>query len=110
MFVEGTREVTFEKFVVIDRLGNDTTHKLHKKQNEPQTNGPGTTNLEIGQVVGIDIRKRVDGIGAMVTRRGLEEGVIGVEDFARNDQIPLPKNPTSVLTIFAIKYDVETRS
>ena len=37
-----------------------------------------------------------------VARTALEEGVVGVEDLPRNDDVPLTEKATSILTLLAL--------
>ena len=65
-------KVAFQQFVVIDSLGNDPSDKL-----------------EVVEVVGVGLWLLVDGVGDLVARRDLEEGVHGVEDLPGDDDVPL---------------------
>lgn len=53
VFVKRSSEVALEKFVVIDRLGNDAPDKL-----------------EVAKMVGVDVTAVVDGVGDSVSRTG----------------------------------------
>lgn len=75
MLVKGAREVAFEKLVVVDGLSNDATNKL-----------------EIAQVIWIAVWRGVDHIGDPIARWSCEESVHGVENLARNDDVPRIKN------------------
>lgn len=74
MFIERTCEVAFKKFVVIDGLGNDSTNKL-----------------EVTQMIGVAMWWRIDGISDSVSWWCKEKCIVGIEDFARYDEIPLPQ-------------------
>ena len=84
VFVEGSSEVALEEFVVVDCLGDDTTDKL-----------------EVVEVVGVDVGKVVNAVGDSVTRTALEQGVVGVEDFPGDDDIPLPEQPPCILPLLS---------
>ena len=82
-------EVALQELVVIDSLGNDSTNKL-----------------EIAQVVGVNVAEVIDCVGHLqeggekrlqeimssfiypVSWTALEECVVRVEDFPRDDHIP----------------------
>ena len=71
MFVEWPCEVTFKQLVVIDGLGNDAPHEL-----------------EVAEMVGVTVRWGVDGVCDAVTGRRGKQGIHGVEDFTRYDEVP----------------------
>ena len=72
MLVEGAREVALQQLVVVDGLGDDAAHEL-----------------EVAEVVGVAVGGRVDGVGHAVAGGRQEQGVVGVEDLPRDDQVPL---------------------
>ena len=90
VFVEGACEVAFKQLVVVDSLGDDSTHEL-----------------EVAEVVGVDVGEVVDGVGHPVPGAGLEQGVVGVEDLPRDDDVPLPQQPPGILPLLPLEHDVE---
>ena len=65
MLVEGSGEVALEQLVVVDGLGDDSTHEL-----------------EIAEMVGVAVARSVDSVGDPVSRTGAKESIVGVEDFS----------------------------
>lgn len=63
MLIEGAGEVALQQLVVINGLGNDATHKL-----------------EVAEMVGVAVRRGIDGVSNSVPWRRLEKGIHGVED------------------------------
>ena len=90
VFVEGACEVAFKQLVVVDSLGDDSTHEL-----------------EVAEVVGVDVGEVVDGVGHPVPGAGLEQGVVGVEDLPGDDDVPLPQQPPGILPLLPLEHDVE---
>ena len=71
VFVKWSCEVTLKKLIVINSLSNDSSNKL-----------------EIAKMIGIDVRKVVNGISDPITSTRLEQSVIWVEDLSGDDDIP----------------------
>ena len=90
MLVERSSEVTLQQFVVVDSLGNHSSDKL-----------------EVAEMVGIDVRKVIDGVSNSVPGAGLEQGVVGVEYLPGDDDVPFTQQSTSILTLFTFEHDVE---
>ena len=84
VFVEGSGEVAFEQLVVIDSLGNNSSHKL-----------------EVTKMVGVNLRLRE--VIDPISRTTPEEGIVGVEDLPGNDDVPLPQQSSSILTLVAYR-------
>ena len=74
MLVERSRKVTLQEFVVVNGLGDHSSDKL-----------------EVTEMVGVDMGEVVDGVSHSISRAGLEQGVVGVEDLPGDDDIPLPQ-------------------
>jgi len=72
VFVETSCEVAFQQLVVVDCLGDYSSHKL-----------------EVGQMFRVYVGQGVDGIRDAILRRGHEQRIVRVEDLARHDDIPL---------------------
>lgn len=89
MLVEAAGEVAFQEPVVVHGLGHHATHKL-----------------EVAEVVGVAVGRRVDGVGDAVARRGAEQGVHGVEHLPGDNHVPLPQQAAGVLTLFPFKHNV----
>ncbi len=83
MFVEGASEVALEQLVIVDGLGDEAADEF-----------------EVAQMVAVDERGRVDGVGHPIGRRHPEEAVIGVEDLATHQQVPLTEEAACVLSLF----------
>ncbi len=86
VLVEGASEEAVEQLVVVDRLGDNATDEL-----------------EVGQVVGVAVGGRVDGVGDAVSLRRAEQRVHRVEDLARDDNVPLAQQAARVLTLLACR-------
>ena len=56
-------------------------------------------------MVGVNLRLRevIDGESDPISRTTLEEGIVGVEDLPGNDDVPLPQQSSSILTLVAYK-------
>jgi hypothetical protein len=59
-------------------------------------------------VIVIAVRRGVDHVSDAIAGRNSEQSVHGIEDFARNDHVPLAKQATSVLTLLVLEHDVES--
>ena len=55
--------------------------------------------LEVVQVVWVDVAEVVDGVGDPVAGAALEERIVGVEDLAGDDHVPLPQQSSGVLAL-----------
>ena len=90
VFVEGSGEVAFEQLVVIDSLGNNPSHEL-----------------EVAKMVRVNVREVIDGVSDPISRTALKEGIVGVEDLPGDDDVPLPQQSSSILTLLAYwKYNI----
>ena len=72
VLVEGPGEVTVQQLVVKDSLGDHAPDEL-----------------EVVQVVGVDVGVGVGHVGHMISGGQLEQGIVRVEHFASNDEVPL---------------------
>ncbi len=72
VLVKAPSKVTLEQFVVVNGLGDNPADER-----------------EVVQMVGVCLTLLVDHVGDFVARRRLEQRVHGVEDFPRNDYVPI---------------------
>ena len=86
VFVERSGEVALQQFVVVHRFGNDAPHEL-----------------VVAEVVGVAVRRRVDGVRNTVAGRRFEQCIVGVEDLTRYDQVPLSQQAACILTLLSCK-------
>ena len=82
MFVKGTCEVTLEQLIVVYGFCNDTTDKF-----------------EVGEMVRIAVRRRIDHVRHSVPGWCGEQRVHRVENFSRDDHVPTLKNSFFFLKI-----------
>lgn len=92
VLVEAAGEVALQKPVVVHCLGHHATHKL-----------------EVAEVVGVAVRRGVDGVGDPVARRGAEQGVHGVEHLPGDDHVPFPQQASGVLALLPFKHNVPAK-
>ena len=92
VLVEAAGEVALQEPVVVHGLGHHATHEL-----------------EVAQVVGVAVRRGVDGVGDAVAGRRAEQGVHGVEHLPGDDHVPLPEQPAGVLALLPLEHDVPGR-
>ena len=88
VLVERAREVALEQLVVVDRLRHHPANKL-----------------VVAEVVGVAVGGRVDGVRHPVPGRRHEQGVHGVEDLTRHDEIPLSQQTTRVLPLLTYTHN-----
>lgn len=89
VFVEAACEVALQQSVIVHSLGHHAPHKF-----------------EIAEMVGIAVRRRVDGVGDPVSGWRAEQSVHGVKHFSGDDHVPLSQQTTSILPLFPFKHNV----
>lgn len=89
VFVKAACEVALQEPVIIHGLGHYPSHKL-----------------EVTEMVGIAVRRRVDGVGDPVSRRRAEQSVHGVKHFSGDDHVPLSQQTASILALFSFEHNV----
>ena len=71
-----------------------------------------SNKLKVVQVVGVDVGEVVDGVSDPIAGAALEERIVGVEDLAADDDVPLAQQSARVLALLAfnkVKVEVPRR-
>ena len=92
MLVKRPGEEAVQQFVIVDGLGDESPHEF-----------------EVTQVVGVDVRVRIDHVSDSISGGRPEQRVVGVENVARYDAVPLAEQASRVLALLPLEHDVETR-
>jgi hypothetical protein len=71
VFVEGAREIAVQKFVIKYGLGYYVTNEF-----------------KVTQMIRIEVRRRIWHVSDTIARVYHEQGIVGIEDFFRNDHVP----------------------
>lgn len=74
MFVERPGEVTVQKFIVVDSLGNNPANKL-----------------EVAEMVRVTMRTRVDGVCNTISLRCGKQCIVRIENLPRYNDVPFSK-------------------